>query len=98
MLFVRRINCAAESKRLRIIRTAGLVAMPLRFDLLQIKTGLAFNISTSQNVSSALVTLNDCFLCYFQGLFACECHEQSDDQHSLPVSMCIRLRRQFPQR
>lgn len=32
MLLVRRTNCAAESNRLRIIRTAGFVAMPLRFD------------------------------------------------------------------
>lgn len=32
MLFVRRINWAALSKRLRIIRTAGLVAMPLRLE------------------------------------------------------------------
>lgn len=36
MLFVRRIKFAAESKRLRIMRTAGFVAMPLRFDFLQI--------------------------------------------------------------
>lgn len=35
MLLVRRINCAAESKRLRIKRTAGFVVIPLRLLLLK---------------------------------------------------------------
>lgn len=32
MLLVRRISCAAESKRFRSKRTAGFVVMPLRFN------------------------------------------------------------------